>query len=194
MTDTRTPEEVLADQLRAVVRDGIIRRANLYTILHEVTGDVLQLAATIGGAFSTNGKLLLAGNGGSAAGCQHLAAEYVPRGYQALALTDSATLTAIGNDYGLDQAFAYQVCAHGRLGDVLVLYSTSGESENVIQAAQAAELAGLHTVALTGRDGGRLLHEVDHAIRVPTDSVQLAQEAHLAIDHIVWGLVTGRGS
>lgn len=138
------------------------------------------------------GKLLFCGNGGSAADAQHLAAEYVVRlirdrrALPAIALTtDSSVLTACANDLGYEHVFARQVEALGRPGDLLILLSTSGESENVVRAARVAKQSGLSTVALLAGMGGRLESTVDVAIVLPTGRVSRAQEIHLAIGHIV---------
>ncbi len=144
------------------------------------------------GTIEAGGKLLFCGNGGSAADAQHLAAEYVVRlvrkrpAIPAVALTtDTSVLTACANDLGYDQVFARQVEALGRPGDLLVLHSTSGESENLVQAARVASQSGLSTVALLARGGGRLRSMVDIAIDLPTGRISRAQEIHLAIGHIV---------
>lgn len=145
------------------------------------------------------GKLLFCGNGGSAADAQHLAAEYVVRllrdrrALPAIALTtDTSVLTACANDLGYEQVFARQVEALGRPGDLLVLLSTSGESDNVVQAARIAKQTGLSTVALLAFGGGRLRSLVDVAVVVPTGRVSRAQEIHLAIGHIVCDYVEKR--
>jgi len=143
------------------------------------------------------GKLLFAGNGGSAAHAQHVATEYVVRyapvarrAVSALALsTDSSLLTAAGNDLGFERVFARQVEAHARTGDLLVVISTSGNSPNLLQAVEAARAAGAATVGLLARGGGALAAAVDLAIVVPTDDVALAQEIQLAIDHHVCSVV-----
>lgn len=143
------------------------------------------------------GKIMFAGNGGSAAHAQHMATEYVVR-YQpvkrrpaaALALsTDSSLITAAGNDLGFEQIFARQVEALGRPGDTLVLISTSGNSANLLRAAEAAKQAGVSTVGLLAKDGGQLAKLVDLAIVVPTDDGAIAQEIQLAIDHHVCSLI-----
>jgi len=137
--------------------------------------------------------IFFAGNGGSAAHAQHLATEYVVR-YEpvkrraaaALALsTDSSLVTAAANDLGFDQIFARQVEAHGRKGDLLVLISTSGNSPNLLRAAEAARTAGVTTVGLLAAGGGQLAGLVDLAIVVPTSHTAHAQEIQLAIDHYV---------
>jgi len=170
------------------------------------TADILTAADMLAGAFRGGGKVLLCGNGGSAADCQHLAAEFVNRlskdfprpGLPAIALTtDSSVLTAVANDAGLIEIFARQVEALGRPGDVLVAISTGGDSPNVLRAVEAAHAAGLMTVALTGT-AGRLAHAASVSVAVPSDSVQHIQEAHLAIEHVLCDLVeralfAGRG-
>lgn len=146
------------------------------------------------------GKLLFAGNGGSAADAQHLAAEYVGIGLPALALTtDSSVLTALGNDFGFDQVFAHQVRALGRRGDMLFLHSTSGSSPNILAAAQLALELEVDVCGLVAKGGGRFSEYFQGAgwayrgtvagYVVPTDSTSMAQEAHLAIGHIVFEAV-----
>jgi len=142
------------------------------------------------------GKLMYAGNGGSAAAAEHVATEYVVRlqrerrALPAIALTAStATLSAAANDFGYERVFARLVEAHGRAGDLLVLHSTSGNSPNLIQAARVASEIGVTTVALLDRDGGQLAPLVDLAIRVPADGSAAVQELQLAIEHAVADLV-----
>jgi D-sedoheptulose 7-phosphate isomerase len=142
------------------------------------------------------GKILLAGNGGSAAGAQHLAAELVGRlgherpGLAAVALTaDGAALTALANDYGFAHVFARQVEALGRAGDLLMVLSTSGQSPNVIAALHAARSRGLGTVGLTGTNGRSLAALCDHLIAIPSDDTQRIQEGHAVVGHIVCALI-----
>jgi phosphoheptose isomerase len=166
---------------------------------------IVMAAGLIVHAFRSGGKLLICGNGGSAADCQHMAAEFVSRltkevvrpGLPAIALTtDTSFLTAYANDCGYDGIFARQVQALGRPGDVLLGISTSGNSPNVIQAVELARAMGLRSVALTG-SGGRLAKLADVAIAVPSDDTQHIQEAHLAVEHLLCLLVEeamfGRG-
>jgi D-sedoheptulose 7-phosphate isomerase len=141
-------------------------------------------------------KVMVCGNGGSAADSQHFAAELVGRftrerrAWPALALTtDTSTLTAIGNDCGFDRVFARQVEAHGQPGDVLVGISTSGESPNVLAAVDAARSRGLMTIGLTGRDGGALGRAVDVHLNVPSRSTARTQEVHATILHVLCDLV-----
>ena len=171
-----------------------------------LTTAILSAADLLATAFRAGGKALLCGNGGSAADCQHLAAEFVNRltkdfrrpGLPAIALTtDASVLTAVANDTGLDEVFARQVEAFGKPGDVLVAISTSGESANVLRAVEAAHAIGMKSIALTG-SGGRLARMTSVSLAVPSDAVQYIQEAHLAIEHILCDLVeralfNGRG-
>lgn len=158
---------------------------------------ILAASAMITRAFRSGGKLLLCGNGGSAADCQHVAAEFVSRlrkeferpALPAMALTtDTSFLTAFANDCGYDGVFERQVEAFGRPGDVLVGISTSGGSANVLRAVEGARAAGLGTIVLTGR-GGPLGRMADVAIRVPSGDTQHIQETHLAIEHLICTLV-----
>jgi len=147
---------------------------------------------------ASGGRLFFCGNGGSAADAQHLAAEYVVRfardrrALPALALTtDSSVLTAGGNDLGFDAIFERQVEALAAEGDLLFLHSTSGESENLIRAAEAGRKRGMTTVAFLAKGGGRLATIVHRALVVPTDSTARAQEIHLAMGHAICDLVEG---
>lgn len=147
-------------------------------------------------ALREGGTLYFAGNGGSAADAQHIATEYVVR-YQAsrpamraVALTtDTSLLTATANDMGFDEVFARQVEALARPGDVLVLHSTSGESPNVVRAAQAARARGVTVVAFLGRSGGEVKDLADLALIVPSEDTARIQELHLALEHVICELV-----
>jgi D-sedoheptulose 7-phosphate isomerase len=142
------------------------------------------------------GKLLLAGNGGSAADAQHIAGEFVSRfafdrpGLPAVALTtDSSILTAIGNDYGYEKLFARQVQALGQKGDVFIAYSTSGKSPNILLALEEARSRGLVCVGLTGNRGGPMGEICHHLLEVPSSDTPKIQEGHLVLGHILCGLV-----
>ena len=138
-------------------------------------------------------KILCCGNGGSAGDAQHFSAELLNRfererpGMPAIALTtDSSTITAIANDYDYGEIFAKQVLALGQRGDVLLAISTSGNSDNVVQAMAAARERGMIVVALTGRDGGRMATELgddDIEVRIPSDRTARIQEVHLVVIH-----------
>lgn len=142
------------------------------------------------------GKILLAGNGGSAADAQHIAGEFVSRfafdrpGLPAMALTvDTSILTAIGNDYGYEKLFARQVQAHGNKGDVFIGYSTSGKSPNVLRAFEEARKKGLVCIGLTGNRGGPMLELCAHLLEVPSGDTPKIQEGHLVLGHVLCGLV-----
>jgi D-sedoheptulose 7-phosphate isomerase len=160
---------------------------------------IAAIAARYAGALGAGGTLFLAGNGGSAADAQHLATEYVVR-YQssrpalrAVALTtDTSLLTACANDMGFDEVFARQVEALARAGDVLSLHSTSGESPNLIRAAQAARARQVSVIAFLGKSGGPLKELADVALVVPSDDTARIQEIQLACEHLICEMVEER--
>ncbi len=146
--------------------------------------------------YHNNRKTMLAGNGGSAADAQHIAAELVGRyGFDrpsipSLALTtDSSNLTAIGNDYGYDRVFSRQLEGMGQEGDLFIGISTSGNSQNIINAFTSAKAKGITTVALTGRDGGKMAQMADYALIVPSDATPRIQESHILIGHILCDII-----
>ena len=154
-----------------------------------------RVAAALGGGH----KLLLAGNGGSAADAQHLAGELLSRlNYDraptaAIALTtDSSVLTAIGNDYGYERVFERQVRGLGQKGDVLLAISTSGRSPNILRAIAAARDLGLVTIGLTGRTGGEMTALCDLCLHAPSYSTPLVQQIHITAGHVICGLVEER--
>ena len=167
--------------------------------VRESTDDLLRLADWIRETFADGGKLLIFGNGGSAAVAQHLAAEFVNRflinrrPLPALALTtDSSVLTSIGNDFSFDQVFVKQVQALGRPEDLALGISTSGTSANVVKGMQAAREIGMRTAALTGgtvRPGGDLAALCDLVLNVPADATPHIQETHLWIEHVLCEIV-----
>lgn len=171
-----------------------------------VLGEMLsspKLLKEIGGAavacstsYLSGGKILLAGNGGSAADAQHIAAEFVNifaferPGLSAIALTvDSSVVTAISNDSSYEQVFARQIQAHGKKGDVFFGYSTSGKSPNVIAALIEAKSRGITTVGFTGNKGGPMNEYCDFLFDIPSSSTPKIQEGHLVIGHIISGIV-----
>lgn len=182
---------------RSRIGDGLRELAELaHASARDCEDGIAAYASSAVETLRTGGKLLFCGNGGSAADAQHLAAEYVVRfsgdrpALPAVALTsDTSVLTACANDLGYDEVFARQVEALGRPGDLLVMHSTSGESANLVRAAQAGRAAGIRTVALLACGGGHLRALADTAVVVPTERVTRAQEIHLAIGHIVCGYV-----
>ena len=163
-------------------------KQNLQPIIHS--------AEVIADAFKADRKLLICGNGGSAADAQHIAAEFVNRfmierpPLPAVALsTDTSIITSIGNDYSFDQIFSKQVKAIGREGDVLLAISTSGESKNVITAVKVARDMGIKTIGLTGKGGGKMAKMVDILLNVDSDVTPRIQEVHITAGHIICDLI-----
>ena len=157
---------------------------------------IYAIAETVTQAFRNGGKLMLAGNGGSAADAQHIAGEFLSRfnfdrnPLPALALTsDTSVLTAIGNDYGYEHTFERQVRGLGRAGDVFIAISTSGRSPNVLAALQAARKLGIVTVAFTGEGKRDMVAYCDHCLAAPASDTPLIQQIHIVAAHAICGLV-----
>jgi len=157
---------------------------------------IAEVSRVIVEAVRQGKKILLCGNGGSAADAQHIAAEFVGRfafdrpALPALALSvNTSCVTAIGNDYGFDLVFSRQIEALGQKGDVAIGISTSGNSANVIHAMSTSKRLGLHTVALSGCTGGKLMDEVDFCLRAPSNDTPRIQECHILMGHIISELV-----
>jgi D-sedoheptulose 7-phosphate isomerase len=184
--------------ITAVARSYLVESANIkLRVADTCVGSIIEAARLMTETFKSGGKVLLCGNGGSAADCQHMATELVSRltkdmerpGLPAVALTtDTSFLTAFSNDYGFEGVFERQVAALGRPGDLLIAISTSGNSINVIRAVQAAKAADMRTITLTG-SGGRLGSMGNVGVLVPSNDTQHIQEAHLAIEHLLCYLV-----
>jgi D-sedoheptulose 7-phosphate isomerase len=171
---------------------GQIKRQFLQENLSRLTA-IIKLIAD---ALENGNKILLFGNGGSAAEAQHLAAEFVNRFLMerpplpAIALsTDSSILTSIGNDYSFSEIFSKQIVALGKEGDIAIGISTSGNSANVIRAIEVAKEMGIETVALTGNDGGDLVKVANYSLIVPSNSTPCIQEIHMAVGHILCEMV-----
>jgi D-sedoheptulose 7-phosphate isomerase len=171
-------------------QQALAEHRSLFDGLAALGPNVERIGARLAAALQGGGKLMLCGNGGSAADSQHLAAELTGRlvddrrPLAGLALsTDSSALTCIGNDYGFDAVFERQVRALGRAGDALILISTSGNSTNLLRAADAARELGVLTIGLLGRDGGKLLPKCDDALVIPSRTTARIQEAHIFIGH-----------
>jgi len=171
------------------VKDSLVRNTEVVSIIARVSGLLID-------AFRRGRKVILFGNGGSAADAQHIAAEFVGRfafdraALPALALSvNTSCITAVGNDYGFDLVFSRQIEALGHAGDVAIGISTSGNSPNVIEAVSVAKKMGLHTIALSGNSGGKLKDAVDHCICVPSNETPRIQECHILIGHIISELV-----
>jgi D-sedoheptulose 7-phosphate isomerase len=185
--------------MKSYVKDQILIAVDLMELMHqseELTDKIVQASEACIAAFKRGNKILLAGNGGSAADAQHIAGEFVSRfnfdrpGLPAIALTtDTSILTAIGNDYGYEKLFARQVQALATTGDVLMVYSTSGKSPNILRALEEARLKGLFCIGLTGNRGGPMHDLCDVTLDVPSEHTPKIQEGHLVIGHIICGIV-----
>ena len=183
------------------IADGLRGLSALADRTAERADALVPIVAAMRACLARGGTLFFAGNGGSAADAQHIAAEYVVR-YQAgeqrpmraVALTtDTSVLTAAANDFGFAEVFARQLEALGRPGDVVVLHSTSGESANCVAAAERARALGVTTIAFVGKGGGRLAATADHVFAVADERVNHIQEIHLAIQHQITAILTSEG-
>jgi len=173
----------------AATKQSILENEPLLDLLVEVAQKCVEV-------YKNGKKILIAGNGGSAADAQHFAAELVGRyGFDrpslpSLALTtDTSALTAIGNDYGYDYVFSRQLEGLGVEGDLFIGISTSGNSQNVLNAFESAKARGITTVALVGRDGGKMGQMADYAIIIPSDKTPRIQESHLLVEHIICDII-----
>lgn len=162
----------------------------------EIVNCIEQICKTIVNSYKNGNKILIAGNGGSAADAQHIAGELVSRFYfdrpalSAIALTtDTSIITAIGNDYGYETIFARQIQANGQAGDVFIGISTSGQSTNVINAIEECKKKNIITIGLTGKTGGKLSKICDHCIEIPSSETPRIQEGHCLIGHIICATV-----
>ena len=167
--------------------------------LHELTSDVSNAVDVIASSLAAGGQLLIAGNGGSAADAQHIAAELTGRfqcerqPLRALALhANTSALTAIGNDYGYEHVFARELLAHARPGDVLLAISTSGNSRNVLRAIEAARGTKVSIIGLTGDSGGEMRQQCDLCLCIPSKSTARIQEMHITIGHAICELLEER--
>lgn len=181
------------------IRATLATHIEIIRQLEALTADIERLALRIAATLSSGGRVFWIGNGGSAADCQHLAAEMVGRfqrernGLSAIALTtDTSILTSVANDFGFEAIFARQIEALGRPGDLLMGLSTSGNSPNVLAAMQRAADLGLYRAGLTGARGGRLVEHTDHCLIVPSTNTARIQEAHILIGHLLCDLVETR--
>jgi D-sedoheptulose 7-phosphate isomerase len=182
-------------KIKKQIRDSI----DLKQLLLEsppVLTEIEKAAATVLSAFRNNRKVLLAGNGGSAADAQHIAAEFINRfcfdrpGLPSIALTtDTSVLTSIGNDYGFNKVFARQISAMGNSGDVFIGISTSGNSGNIVEALKTCREAGISTIGFTCSSGGLMKDFCDICIAVPSNDTPRIQEVHILIGHIICGIV-----
>jgi D-sedoheptulose 7-phosphate isomerase len=183
----------LIEQIRSQLRESAAVKQRFSD---ELVARIARFAETSAAALQQGRKILLFGNGGSAADAQHLATELVVRlhrdrpGLAALALTtNTSVLTAAGNDYGFESIFSRQIESLASAGDILIALSTSGNSPNVLRGVEAGRRRGGFLVALTGETGGALAAQVDLLLNVPSADPQRIQEAHITIGHIVCSLV-----
>ena len=186
-----SPEEFLKHYLDESSQcvSNMVSDPTLLALLFAIANECLN-------RLQTGNKLLFAGNGGSAADCQHMAGEYVSRfliernGLPAIALTtDTSILTAIGNDYGYEMVFSRQIEALGRKGDLLFVYSTSGNSQNILKAVEIAKKMGISVVGMTGLNKGKLDTMCDFIFKTPSMRTPQVQEGHLIAGHAICALV-----
>ncbi|MBX3722909.1 MAG: D-sedoheptulose 7-phosphate isomerase [Turneriella sp.] len=184
-------KDYIRDQVKASigVKEELLKDEKNIELINRVAGELIA-------AYRAGKKTLIAGNGGSAADAQHIAAEFVSRFYfdrpalASIALTtDTSALTAIGNDYGYELLFSRQIEANGQAGDFYIAISTSGNSKNVIKSLESAKKMGIKTIGLTGRSGGKMKDMVDYWIGVPSDETPRIQECHILIGHILCAAV-----
>lgn len=183
----------MTDRISTIVADSLDVKRRFFDAY---AADVSRAAGIIAAAFKAKGKLLVFGNGGSAADAQHIAGELVNRfllnrrGLPAIALTtDGGVLTCVANDTGFENIFARQIEALGTKGDVCLAISTSGTSANVVIACQQARVQGIKVIGLLGRDGGSVAELCDLALIVPSKDTQRIQETHNLIGHIICELI-----
>jgi len=183
--------EFMAKQIKTSieVKQDILNNSDLMTIIEEVCIKAVEL-------YKQGNKIMLAGNGGSAADAQHIAGELVSRfyfdrpGLPSLALTtDTSILTAIGNDYGYERLFSRQIQANGVVGDMFIGITTSGNSANVLKALEESRSKSIITVGLTGENGGLMEELCDYCIKVPSKETPRIQESHILIGHIICSIV-----
>lgn len=185
--------------MEELIRDTLRRHRLVADAVETLIPQIVRATDILSESLASRGKILIMGNGGSAADAQHLASELVGRflrerrGLPAIALTtDSSILTAVGNDYGFDAVFSRQVEALALAGDVVIGISTSGNSSNVLEALQKAHSLGCRTIALLGRDGGRIAKEVELALTIPLDETARVQEGHILVIHTICDLLERR--
>lgn len=177
----------ISDSIRA--KEDILNNPELVFRIEKASKLVIE-------SYKNGGKVLTAGNGGSAADAQHIAAEFVSKflierpALSAISLgTNTSILTSIGNDYDHEIVFARQIQAHGRKGDIFIAISTSGNSKNIVKAAQTAQELGLKVIGLIGQKTSKLDEYSDVAIKVPSEKTPIIQESHIMIAHIICALV-----
>ena len=183
------------EAVKGIFEDSILKKKEFISSSENIE-TIVKVSETILDVFKNGGKILVLGNGGSAADSQHMAAEFVVRfeknrkAFPCIALTtDTSIITAGSNDYSFNEIFSRQVEAIGKKEDILVAISTSGKSKNVLKAVQAAKEKGMKTVALTGKDGGELIKKADISMLVKTKNTARVQEIHVTIIHAICKIV-----
>jgi phosphoheptose isomerase len=194
-----TPANLTIDTMQEIARRHLLRSIEVkQAVAEQCTADITRAAMILIETLRGDGKILICGNGGSAADCQHISAEFtsvlsqdfVRPGLAAIALTtDTSFITANANDFGFEGIFERQVQALGRQGDCVIGISTSGNSKNVLCALKYAREHNIKTIALTGGSGGEMASIADVAVKVPSGDTQHIQESHIAIGHILCALV-----
>lgn len=185
----------MKDYIRQQIKDSIDTKEAFFK--DEKNVELLdRIAKDLIATYRAGNKTLIAGNGGSAADAQHIAAEFVSRFYfdrpalPSIALTtDTSALTAIGNDYGYELLFSRQIEANGKKGDVFIGISTSGNSKNVLKGIEAAKKMGIKTIGFTGKSGGKMRDLVDYCVSIPSDETPRIQECHILVGHILCAAV-----
>ena len=187
--------DTFEDRVRYSIRESIATKQQVLNDA-ELISKIARVSEIVRSSFERGNKLVIFGNGGSAADAQHIAAEFVGRfafdrpALPALALSvNTSCVTAIGNDYGFDHIFARQIEGFGRAGDVAIGISTSGNSPNVISGLSVARENGLQTVALAGRTGGKMKSVAEYCVCVPSNETPRIQECHILIGHVISELV-----
>jgi D-sedoheptulose 7-phosphate isomerase len=181
---------ISSEILRAMeIKRAIAKDSDMLCLIEKTARKMIEV-------YRNGNKIMLGGNGGSAADAQHIAGEFVSRfyfdrpGLPCIALTtDTSILTAIGNDYGYEQLFARQIQANGQSGDLFIGISTSGNSPNVIRGLEMCRAKGITTIGLTGESGGRMAALCDICIQIPSQETPRIQEAHILIGHILCAIV-----
>ena len=193
--DVSKQQSTLLKQINSHIENSIKTKL----MLKKNTDSILNASQIMTQSLMNGKKLLFCGNGGSAADCQHLVAEFTGKfnikrkGLAAIALTtNTSEITAIGNDFSFSDVFLRNLESLGTKGDVLIAISTSGNSKNILKAVIHAKKLGIFTIGLTGKTGGKLSNSADLVIKVPTDDTKHIQESHIMIGHILVGLIESR--
>ena len=193
--DVSKQQSNLLKQINTHIENSIKTKS----VLKKNTSLILRASEVMNQSLMNGNKLLFCGNGGSAADCQHIVAEFTGKfnikrkGLAAIALTtNTSEITAIGNDFSFSEIFLRNLEGLGKKGDVLVAISTSGNSKNILKAVNLAKKLGIFTIGLTGKSGGKLAYNTDLVIKVPSNNTQHIQESHIMIGHILTGLIESR--